>query len=779
MFRSGFTILFILLFGNALVAHELSKDTLIIGSELGYPPYCYTDKDGEAVGYSVEIFKEAAKAAGLNIEFKTGIWSEVKQMLATGEIDALPLVGRNAEREKIFDFTHTYLTLSGCLVVQKSDKHIKTLRQLEGECVLVMEGDNAHEFLLKSEHDIEVKATDTYSTALQLLAAGECKAVVMQKLLAYQLIENLELRNVIVTATLDEFQRNFSFAVKEGDSALLKRLNYGLEKIEKSNVKRRLDDKWLATTKYVRYTKEVLVVGGDAYYPPFEYLDENGIPSGFNVELMKLVAEKAGFEIQFELGLWNEAIHKLEKGEVDIIQGMYYSSERDKKYDFTSPFLFVNQVLIGKVGDNLPTTLSELSGHKIAVQKGDVGHQFLKANGLGDYLKVMDSQEDAIRQVRNGVCDFAMGGSYIQMDVCENQAWEMEIGKTPFLTSEYCIATRQNDLVLLTRLSEALLALKATGEYRKLFNKHLGVYDDTSKTLRKLYNVLYWAAGIILLILVLAFVWTRIMRRVVARKTAELKVANHQYESLNEELRQNNEELQQAKERAEEADRLKSAFLANMSHEIRTPMNGIIGFASLLKKPKITERQREKYNDLIYSSSKQLLNIINDILDISKIETNQITIHKEKVNVSEVLLEVVKLHQNNASKKNIQLTGDLPPELNDMVLVTDKTKFYQIVNNLVVNALKYTENGKVVIGCNVLNDECEFYVKDTGEGIDPILHKKIFDRFRQAESGYKRQHGGAGLGLAISKSFVELLGGKIWLESEPGKGSTFYFTLPR
>ena len=241
-------------------------------------------------------------------------------------------------------------------------------------------------------------------------------------------------------------------------------------------------------------------------------------------------------------------------------------------------------------------------------------------------------------------------------------------------------------------------------------------------------------------------------------------------------------ELIKAKEKAEESDRLKSAFLANMSHEIRTPMNGILGFADLLKKPDLTGKEQKEYVEIIERSGKRMLNIINDIIDISKIEAGLMKFVIDKTNINEQIEYTYTFFRPEVESKGIELSYSTPLPAKEASIKTDSEKVYAILTNLVKNAVKYTEKGSIELGYSVkrgkLADELEFYVKDTGIGIPKHRHKAIFERFIQADIEDKMAKQGAGLGLAITKSYVEMLGGKIWVESENGKGSTFYFTLP-
>jgi len=238
-------------------------------------------------------------------------------------------------------------------------------------------------------------------------------------------------------------------------------------------------------------------------------------------------------------------------------------------------------------------------------------------------------------------------------------------------------------------------------------------------------------------------------------------------------------ELIKAKEKAEESDRLKSAFLANMSHEIRTPMNGILGFAGLLKEPGLSGEQQQDFIQVIEKSGVRLLNIITDIISISKIESGIIDISISDTNINNQLQFIYDSLKLDADRKKLKLFFKCALDEDEAIITTDSEKLYGILSNLVKNAIKYTDKGEIEFGYVVKGGAMEFYVKDSGIGIPKEKIGVIFERFIQADISDKMARQGVGLGLAISKAYVEMLGGKIWVESEESRGSTFYFTIPR
>ncbi len=237
-------------------------------------------------------------------------------------------------------------------------------------------------------------------------------------------------------------------------------------------------------------------------------------------------------------------------------------------------------------------------------------------------------------------------------------------------------------------------------------------------------------------------------------------------------------DLKEAKEKAEESNKLKTAFLQNMSHEIRTPMNGIIGFSDMLMRDELSEERRKLYTNIIVQSGKQLLGIVNDILDISKIETGQAETTENETNINQLLTDLFNFYKPLAWEKRLGIFVNTPLSNKESFIWIDYHKLKQVLENLLSNALKFTHEGHIRFGYRPSSTELIFYVEDTGIGIEKKYHEKIFEQFRQIELTTTREYGGTGLGLAISRAYVKLLNGKMWLISTKGKGTVFYFTVP-
>ncbi len=262
-------------------------------------------------------------------------------------------------------------------------------------------------------------------------------------------------------------------------------------------------------------------------------------------------------------------------------------------------------------------------------------------------------------------------------------------------------------------------------------------------------------------------------------KNDEVIKQNEKYELLNTELERSNVELNLAKQKAEESEKLKSSFLANLSHEIRTPLNAILGFSSLLKEDKgIDEKEKKKYFEHIEYGGSRLLRIITDIVDISKMDVNQLCIYNKECNLNTLMDNLQNQFSIQLNNKNVALM--VKKEFSDerSKISTDETRLAQVLSNMIENASKFTTEGQIEFGYKKEGEMLKFHVKDTGIGISENDLSVVFDRFRQVDNEMSSPDSGTGLGLSICKELVKLLKGDIWVESKLGKGTTFYFTIP-
>ena len=337
---------------------------------------------------------------------------------------------------------------------------------------------------------------------------------------------------------------------------------------------------------------------------------------------------------------------------------------------------------------------------------------------------------------------------------------------------------------------DAKYQLQAKEKQIQLLSKDQELKDAQQKKL------FFWIAFLIITALFLSsfmyFIHSRmrfrerinrqLLEEITQRKSVEEELQTHQ-QHLEVIVEDRTKELKIAKDKAEESDMLKTAFLANMSHEIRTPMNAIVGFSNLLLDPLSTEQEKHEFVSLINTNGEILMNLINDIIDISIIESGQIKLNSTKVYIFDILLELQSYFEEEKKKLNknhISINLEVEGHLRSHYTFTDSNRLKQIISYLISNALKFTIHGSISIGYNLINPKTlQFFVKDTGIGIPPENKNAIFERFSKFNTDSNSTlYSGTGLGLAICKELVELMSGDIWFDSEPNKGSTFYFTLP-
>ena len=506
---------------DAAASTSPANDVIRSGAEIDYPPFSVVDDNGEAGGFSVELLRAALGAMGREVAYRIGPWNEVRGLLERGEIDALPLVGRTPEREALFDFTVPYMSLHGAIVVRSDETGVRSLSDLRGRRVAVMQGDNTEEFLRREQRDFEIHTTPTFDVAFQELVEGRYDAVVVQRLVALRLIQKTGLTELrVVDQPIEGFRQDFCFAVREGDRDTLALLNEGLSLVVADGTYRHLHAKWFAALQLP--IDRPIVIGGDRNYPPFEFLDDNGRPSGFNVDLTRAIAREMGLNVDIQLGRWPERMEALRTGKIDVMQGMLYSPGRDLHFDFTQAHTVSNYVAVVRMGSGpAPEGIDGLREKRIVVERGDIMHDYVVENGLEEQVTFVEDHATALQELAEGRHDCALVSRVSALSLIEKHGWtNLLLGKKPILAAEYGYAVANGEKALLAQFGEGLNVLANNGEYRRIYDKWLGVYQEKPATF--LTTVRYSAFVIIplLLILLVAFAWSWTLRRQVAEKTA-------------------------------------------------------------------------------------------------------------------------------------------------------------------------------------------------------------------------------------------------------------------
>lgn len=506
----------------ALCSQKADFRKIRSASEYDYPPFCVMNEESTAGGFSVELLSAACEAMNIDISFKVGEWSIIKQELVDGKLDVLPLVGRTREREYIYDFTIPYLTFHGAVFVKTGEARINTINDLKNKTIQVLKGDIAEEYIRRDKISDLLVTVESFETAFRNLSEGKCDAVIAQEVMGLNLIDQLNLKNVSsLSIELKGFRQDFCFAVKNENDSLLALINEGLSIIIANGTFERLHQKWFSPQTKLGKTR--IIIGDDSQYPPYSFIDENNMPAGFNVDLSRAVAKELGILVDIRLGIWSDIRRSVENGQIDMISGMFYSKERDSLYDFSPPHSISSHAIVVRKGSEVYDTIENLRNKKILVEKGDIMQDYLKSNGFDKEIVAVESQEKALILLSQGKYDCALVSKILSHYLIdENKIKNLFVSEKSFLPQEYCFAVKNGNQILLRQLSNALANVKASGEYRKIYSKWFGTYEKSKTDYRRI--VKYSAAILIplLMLIVGIILWNRTLQKQVRKKTIEL-----------------------------------------------------------------------------------------------------------------------------------------------------------------------------------------------------------------------------------------------------------------
>lgn len=753
-----------------------SGPPVLAGSEPDYPPYCIVTPAGQADGFSVELLRASLKAVGLDVIFRVGPWASLKEDLAAGHLQALPLVGRTPEREAFYDFTFPYLTMHGTIVVRDDTTSIRTPADLKGKQVAVLQGDNAEEYLRRAGLGAVIVPLPSFEIALRELASGQHDAVVIQKLVAFQLMQTTGLRNLkAVGPPLRDFTQSFCFAVRKGDSALLAALNEGLAIVMADGTFRQLHAKWFAALDDLGRSRSRIVVGGDNNYPPYEYVDANGQPAGFNVDLTRAIARQMGLSVEIRLAPWAQIRKGLQKGDIDAVQGMFYSVERSRSFDFSPPHILVNHAIVARQGSPEPPDLQLLAGKSILVMAGDLMDDLAREQGYGTQLVPVASQEEALRLLAAGQHDCALVAKVPALYWIEKNGWRnLRVGERIVVQAEYCYAVPPGKDDLLARLTEGLATVKATGEFRKIQSRWLGPYELSGPGLYLIVKYVLIGVVPLLALLIGSVLWSRSLQRQVASRTLELTREITERQAAQEELRH--------------SQKMEAIALlaAGVAHNFNNILQAISSQLALVKMKLVREDPNMERLERVTAEIRRAARLTEQLVTFSRQQRET----SDRLDLSRAVRE--------AGDRVRALVGtgvDLQLSCADAPLWVDinRHQLDLILDNLAANAREAMPEGgalTIIVQPEDTNtrpapagDHREFgpsaslTVSDTGLGMDEATRQRAFEPFFSTKG--PGSNAATGMGLAIVHGIVTGLNGRIQVESSPGQGSTFRVLLPR
>jgi len=527
-------LLSLIAFQNSPLAAEESLLTLKSACEDGYQPFLFRDSNGNASGFAIELLDAALKTMGYQATYASGTWHELKTKLENREIDVYPMAGRNPEREKIFDFSVPFLTFSGAIVVKKETNDIQELQDLKGKRVALIKSDLAEEYLRLNYPDFEYLTVPMFIDAVKMLEEGKCDAIVGPRLIAQMVLTELQTDSVkIVPGPVEEIKQEFCFTVPEDSKDLLAILNEGLAKVTADGTYRRLHAKWFAGLQLPEQRK--IIIGGSHDYPPYEFIDDTGQPAGYNVDVTRAVFSAIGIDCEIQLGPWNEMVKKLENGEVDAIQGMLYSLNRDARFDFSTPHAINTGVIVSRRDRQINNiSIETLKTLKTAVQDGDILHEFALESGLDkENLLIVSSQEEALVKVNNGQADCALVARLTALYwIKAKNLSGLAISGIEMISHDYCFAIMEGNKSLLAKINEGLKVIDDQGTFREIQVKWFGIESQPKTAFKDAIRHIAVVALPLLAALIIFWLWNWSLRHQVANRTHELKQSEKQFREL-------------------------------------------------------------------------------------------------------------------------------------------------------------------------------------------------------------------------------------------------------
>ncbi len=501
-------------------------------------------------------------------------------------------------------------------------------------------------------------------------------------------------------------------------------------------------------------SSEPVVIGIRDYIPPLGMLDESGNPSGFNVELAEALFDYLDIEYEIKVAVIDQLLRDFKDDKLDLIFGVVNSKEREGYMMFGVPYYMMSWTIISRCEDSY-RKMSELRDKKIFVQNKSWIHDYLKKTEYVDNIIILPIDE-SLDLLAAGEGDAVISNSpgsfqlFAERDDGEYDG--LSLFNVDLEPQKYSFAVHSEDKALLDLINTALYELDKSGVVDQLYTKWFGVSREEGIPRIAWIIIVSLVVG---LIIVITF----------------LVLLRHQVERAIAKWEQLNKELTVLKEKAEKENRMKSQFLANISHDIRSPLNSIVGFSELLSESD-DYNERMRYFQIIQDSNDLIIQLINDLLDLAKIEAGTMEFNFTDVNLNNLLEDFESCSRIKVGNKKINIRFE--KEQTQLVISMDKNRLIQVFSNLMSNAIKNTETGAITFGYELKNDSVYYYVSDTGVGIPVDKIGLIFERYTKLDNFQQ----GSGLGLSICYNIVKWFDGEIGVDSEPGKGSVFWFTIP-
>ncbi|XOZ32276.1 ATP-binding protein [Halomonadaceae bacterium KBTZ08] len=760
------------------------QERIRLGIPSGRPPLAYRNEFGRVLGTESGYARLLERKLGKRVEMVGGNPLLLERMLAQGQIDAISMRFANRSAGE-YRFTRPYMQVRYAIYARRDNASISRLGSLEDKRVVLLDGDRYSFELLDRVPSFTPLAALTLSEAMAMLRSEEADALLVPVPVGDRYLEDNDVRAIQRVQVLEEEPLPLSYAVPFEEGRLRGVLDAAIDSMTTLE-HRNIQGAWMGHDVIFGEQEEEVVLTADERewladhpelkvamrtgWPPVEFRGGSGRGEleGVIPDLLALIEQELDYEFERVPVLPGEDVDaRLGEGGVDVVPALPRTPDRQDEHLFTRSYLSLPVAIVVRDDHRFVGDLSELDGSdRVGVVQGMAAGEYLNRHHSALNVTQLASISKGLQQVANDELDVMVthipGVSYtISRLGLEN----LRITSIAPFQYDLRLAVRSEHPELVGILGKALSRIDRSA-LDKVYNRwiKLDVEQQTD------YTVVRRVTIIALLVLAAFFYWNRkLSLEVSERVRSEQALRRSEEELLN--AKQRAEELA---DKAEEANRAKSEFLANMSHEIRTPMNAVIGYTELLERTITDDRQRG-YLESIKAGSRSLLTLINDILDLSRVEAGKMRLEYGPLDLGRLLDDVRHIFAIRAREKGLELAIEMDENM-PPVMVLDETRLRQVLFNLVGNAIKFTDHGEVRV--RVVWKESEapelcIEVMDSGIGIPPEQQERIFEAFEQQVGQSSRLYGGTGLGLAISRKLVEMMNGELSVRSQPGEGTTF------
>ena len=720
-----------------------------------------------------------AEKAGLKVEFTQGpTWSDLLRKLRSGNIDVIPAIYATDKRRHYAAFTSGYFSQPSVIVVKHSNHDINDFSDLSGKRIAGVRDFAISDMLERDYPDIHLKTYASVTDCLKAVAIGDVDAYIDSiGLVAFSLDNNFvpNLR-VIGDVKLPGLSNPpLHMGVIKGNDILLSILNKGLASVTEQE-KQRLSKKWLTLSEYEKrliFTSEqarwirqhpTIKVGLDPNYPPYSFVTKNGKYAGIIVDFLTLLGQKTGIEFTIVPGLqWQDMLNGIKNKSLDMGAPIVQTVERNEHMIFSPPFIAAPLVIMTRSDNNDIRSAGDLYGKKIALVKGYSSSARVARENPGVVKQWVETPLEGLQAVSTGHADAFIGVVGVNIYLSQQHGINnLQVSGTYDLNFDGQRFAIRSDWSQLAVLIDKALDSITPAQRNEIHNRWIQIPD----TRRIDYRLLWQVVVICFVIVVIMYLYIRrLLQEIRQRKRAE--------QNLIHGLQQ----LDIARRAADKASRDKSRFVSNVSHELKTPLNAIIGLSDILRLDAAIAEESHKQIELIFDAGQHLNRLIDDLLDLSRIEAGKMQLDIQAVDPCEAIDDAITLTRITATARGISINNRLQEHPPGRILA-DPTRLKQVLLNLLSNAIKYNvDSGSIELNCATNEkDMVQIEVRDSGIGIDPQQLEHLFDYFERGGAEYTSIQG-TGIGLALSKHLVEAMEGEIGVRSCRGEGSTFWFTL--